>query len=164
MAFVSSTSSNSTNEVHTAYGVSTAGTQPSTASTQVKTDFEQIHEDDLEEMDLKWQLALLSMRAKSFFENTGKKITINRSDKAGFDKSKVKCYNSHKMGHFVRECGGPRIQDSKNRYLDSSRRTVNLEETPPTAMVAIDGVGLDWSFMADDEVLRNMALIAFFRL
>ncbi|GJV78257.1 hypothetical protein Tco_1509841 [Tanacetum coccineum] len=93
MAFVSSPSS--TNEVNTAYGVSTANTQVSPASTQVSTastqvstanlsddtvyaflasqpngsqlvyeDLEQIHEDDLEEMDLKWQLALLSMRTR----------------------------------------------------------------------------------------------------
>nr|GFD01927.1 putative zinc finger, CCHC-type [Tanacetum cinerariifolium] len=88
---------NSTNEVYTAYGVSTASTQSSTTSIQVSTansqtstanlsdasvyaflanqsngsqliyeNLEQIHEDDLEEMDLKWQLALLSMRAKRF--------------------------------------------------------------------------------------------------
>ncbi|GKB24435.1 hypothetical protein Tco_0863836 [Tanacetum coccineum] len=59
MAFVSSLSS--TNEVNTAYGVSTANTQVSPDSTQ---DLEQIHEDDIEEMDLKWQLALLSMRTR----------------------------------------------------------------------------------------------------
>ncbi|GJR13190.1 putative ribonuclease H-like domain-containing protein [Tanacetum coccineum] len=35
------------------------------ASQLVHEDLEQIHEDDLEEMDLKWQLALLSMRARS---------------------------------------------------------------------------------------------------
>ncbi|GKA71222.1 hypothetical protein Tco_0777361, partial [Tanacetum coccineum] len=91
MAFVSSPSS--TNEVNTANGVSTANTQvchASTASTQVSTanlsddtvyaflasqpngsqlvyeDLEQIHEDDIEEMDLKWQLALISMRTRRF--------------------------------------------------------------------------------------------------
>nr|GEX46075.1 putative ribonuclease H-like domain-containing protein [Tanacetum cinerariifolium] len=32
---------------------------------------EQIHEDDLEEIDLKWQLALLSMRARRYFQRTG---------------------------------------------------------------------------------------------
>ncbi|GKA15880.1 hypothetical protein Tco_0695627 [Tanacetum coccineum] len=105
MAFVSSPSS--TNEVNTAYGVSTANTQVSPASTQVSTastqvstanlsddtvyaflasqpngsqlvyeDLEQIHEDDIEEMDLKWQLALLSMRTRRFFQKTGRKITI----------------------------------------------------------------------------------------
>ncbi|GJY34542.1 putative ribonuclease H-like domain-containing protein [Tanacetum coccineum] len=49
---------------------------------------EQIHEDDLEEMDLKWQLALLSMRARRYFRKTSTKITINGSDTAGYDKSK----------------------------------------------------------------------------
>nr|GEU91445.1 hypothetical protein [Tanacetum cinerariifolium] len=91
--------------------------------------------DDLEEMDSKWQLALLSMR---FFQKTGKKITINGSDTAGFDKSKVECYSCHKMGHFTRGCRGPRNQDSRNRYQVSSKRITNVEEMPPKAMVAID--------------------------
>ncbi|GJW19341.1 hypothetical protein Tco_0026777, partial [Tanacetum coccineum] len=44
---------------------------------------------------------------------------------------------------------------------DSSRRTVNVKETSSKAIVAIDGVGLDWSYMADEEVPSNMALMAF---
>nr|GEX98230.1 ribonuclease H-like domain-containing protein [Tanacetum cinerariifolium] len=63
-------------------------------------DLKQIHEDDMEEMDLKWQLALLSMRAKRFFQKTGKKILFNGSDTAGYDKAKVECFNYNKMGHF----------------------------------------------------------------
>ncbi|GJW29498.1 putative ribonuclease H-like domain-containing protein [Tanacetum coccineum] len=133
MAFFSSSSN--TNEVNTAYGVSPANTQVSpaisqvsTASTQVSNanlsddtvyaflanqpnrsqivyeDLEQIHEDDIEEIDLKWQLALLSMR---------------------------------------------------------TRRTVNVEETSSKAMVAIDGAGFDWSYMADEKVPTNMALMDF---
>ncbi|GJW19183.1 ribonuclease H-like domain-containing protein [Tanacetum coccineum] len=43
----------------------------------------------------------------------------------------------------------------------SSRRTVNVEETSSKAMLAIDGAGFDWSYMADDEVPTNMALMAF---
>ncbi|GJR42818.1 putative ribonuclease H-like domain-containing protein [Tanacetum coccineum] len=85
-------STSSTNEVNTAYGVSTSNTQASTASTQVSTanlsddtvyaflasqpngsqlvheDLEQIHKDDLEEIDLKWQLALLSIRTRKSAE------------------------------------------------------------------------------------------------
>ncbi|GKD97567.1 hypothetical protein Tco_1381464 [Tanacetum coccineum] len=51
-------------------------------------DLEQIHEDDLEEIYLKWQLALLSVRARKYYQRTGKKITINGSDTTGYDKSK----------------------------------------------------------------------------
>ncbi|GJR36120.1 putative ribonuclease H-like domain-containing protein [Tanacetum coccineum] len=133
----------------------------SNISQLVHEDLQQIHEDDLEEMDLKWQLALLSMRAKRFFQKTRKKITINGSDTTGFDKSKVECYIYHKMGHFARECRGPRNQDNRKRYQDGSRRTVNVEETPSKAMVPIDGVGFDWSYIAEEEVPTNMALMAF---
>ncbi|GJS98253.1 hypothetical protein Tco_0819423 [Tanacetum coccineum] len=43
----------------------------------------------------------------------------------------------------------------------SSRKTVNVEETSSKVMVAIDGASFDWSFMADEEVPTNMALMAF---
>nr|GEU70810.1 retrovirus-related Pol polyprotein from transposon TNT 1-94 [Tanacetum cinerariifolium] len=44
---------------------------------------------------------------------------------------------------------------------DSSRMTVNVEETASNAMVAIDGAGFDWCYMADDEVPTNRALMVF---
>nr|GEW65816.1 hypothetical protein [Tanacetum cinerariifolium] len=90
----------------------------------VHKDLDQIHEGNLEEMDLKWQLALLSMRAR-------------------------------------RECRSLKNQESRPRYQDSSRKTINVEDTSFKAMVAINGAGFDWSFMADDEAPTNMALMAF---
>nr|GEV72100.1 retrovirus-related Pol polyprotein from transposon TNT 1-94 [Tanacetum cinerariifolium] len=48
-------------------------------------------------------------------------------------------------------------------YL-ATRRTVNVEDTSSKAIVAIDGVGFDWSYMADDEAPTNMAFMAFYTL
>ncbi|GJT78109.1 putative ribonuclease H-like domain-containing protein [Tanacetum coccineum] len=127
----------------------------------IHEDLEQIHEDDLEEMDLKWQLALLSMKARKYYQRTGKNIIINGSDTAGYDKTKVERFNCHKMGHFMRECRNPRSQEKRKRNQDSSRRTVNVEESSSKAMLAIDGVGFDWSFMTEEEIPTNFDLMAF---
>ncbi|GJR02865.1 ribonuclease H-like domain-containing protein [Tanacetum coccineum] len=65
-------------------------------------------------------------------EVKGKQLS-SRSDTAGYDKSKVECFNCHKMGYFARECRGPKNQDKRNKNQDSSRRTVNVEETSSKA-------------------------------
>nr|GFC49908.1 hypothetical protein [Tanacetum cinerariifolium] len=70
------------------------------------------------------------------YGKTGRKITINGSDTTGYDKSKVDCFNCHKLRHFAKECRQPKNQDSMNRNQDNSRRTVNVEETASNAMVA----------------------------
>ncbi|GJX74749.1 reverse transcriptase domain-containing protein [Tanacetum coccineum] len=47
-----------------------------------------IDADDLEEIDLKWQMAMLTMRAKRFLNKTGRKINANGSETIVFNKSK----------------------------------------------------------------------------
>ncbi|GKF18202.1 ribonuclease H-like domain-containing protein [Tanacetum coccineum] len=134
MAFVSSSNNNTniTNEtVNTAHGVSTASTQVNAAN------FTNI--DNLKEMDLRWQMAMLTMRARRFLKNIGRKLTVNVNETIGFDKSKLECYNCHKRGHFARECRALRNQDKKNKEV--SRRSVPVETTTSTALVSCDGVG-----------------------
>ncbi|GJS85719.1 ribonuclease H-like domain-containing protein [Tanacetum coccineum] len=161
MAFVSSSNNNtsSTNEaVNTAHGVSTASTQVNAANS---TNIDNLSDDviyDMEEMDLRWQMAMLTMRARRFLKNIGRKLTVNGNETIGFDKSKVECYNCHKRGHFARECRAPRNQDNKNK--ESSRRSVPVETSTSTALVSCDGLGgYDWSDQAEEG--PNYALMAF---
>nr|GEV27439.1 hypothetical protein [Tanacetum cinerariifolium] len=101
-------------------------------------------------------MALLSTRADRFWKKTGKKITIQGIDVAGFDKSKVECFNCHKMGYFSRECRAPRSHDRGRR--ENYKQGFKVEESAPKALMAIDEVGWDWSYMANEE--ENHALVA----
>nr|GEU37536.1 putative ribonuclease H-like domain-containing protein [Tanacetum cinerariifolium] len=105
--FLSTEDTNSINEVNTANGVSTAA------------DLEQIDHDDLEEMNLKGQVAMLFMRVNRFYKKTGRKLNFNSKEPIGFDKTKVECFNYHRRGHFARECRAPRNQ--RNRNGDASQ-------------------------------------------
>nr|GFA89589.1 hypothetical protein [Tanacetum cinerariifolium] len=68
----------------------------------------------------------------------------------------VECFNCHKMGHFVRQCRAPRSQERGRR--DNYRQGSKAEEHAPKALMAIDRVGWDWIYMANDE--EDHALVA----
>ncbi|GKG31835.1 hypothetical protein Tco_0426785, partial [Tanacetum coccineum] len=105
VAFLSAEDTSSSNEVSTANGVPTAANHNSQgqASSSSYTDelmysffanqpsspqlddedLEQIVHDDLEEMDLKWQVSMLSMRVKRFYKKTGRKLIFNGKEPVG---------------------------------------------------------------------------------
>nr|GEW35844.1 ribonuclease H-like domain-containing protein [Tanacetum cinerariifolium] len=86
-----------------------------TASSSSNT--QNINDDDLEEMNLKWQVAMISMRITYFYKRNGRKLQFDTRDTVGFDKTKVECFNCHKMGHFAfaRDCRAKGNQDIRRR-------------------------------------------------
>nr|GEW76256.1 ribonuclease H-like domain-containing protein [Tanacetum cinerariifolium] len=81
-------------------------------------DLEQINDDDIEEIDLKWQVSIISMRIKKFHKRKGKKLQFDTKDPVGFDKTKVECFNFHKMGHFVRDCRAKGTKTAEEEMLE----------------------------------------------
>ncbi|GJU15900.1 hypothetical protein Tco_1143866 [Tanacetum coccineum] len=60
-------------------------------------------------MDIKWQVAMLSMRVKHFYKKTERKLIFNGKEPVGFNKAK------------------------------------------DNALILQDGLGYDWSYIAQDE-------------
>nr|GFA61510.1 ribonuclease H-like domain-containing protein [Tanacetum cinerariifolium] len=185
LAFVSSTPADSTNDsVSAAVNVSTVGTKLSastlpnvdslsnaviysffasqSSSPQLDNeDLKQIDVDALEEMDLKWQMAMLTVRGRRFLQKTGRNLGANVPTSMGFDMAKVECYNFHRKGHFARECRSPK--DSKRTAVaEPQRRNVPVKTSTSNALVSqCDGTGTyDWSYQ-EEEAPNNFALMAF---
>nr|GFB18923.1 hypothetical protein [Tanacetum cinerariifolium] len=130
LAFVSSTLVDSTNDsVSAAVNVSAVGAKLSASS------LPNIDVDDLEEMDLKWQMAMLTMRARKFLQKTGRNQGVNGPTSMGFDMAKVECYNCHRKGHFARECRFPK--DSRmTAVTEPQRRSVPVKTSTSNALVS----------------------------
>ncbi|GKB15594.1 putative ribonuclease H-like domain-containing protein [Tanacetum coccineum] len=172
VAFLSAKDTSSSNEVNTSNSVSIAlghnsqGQASSSSYTDdlmfsffaIQSNSPQLDDEDLEadliqmileEMTIKWQVVML-------YEC--------------FDKTKVECFNCHRRGHFARECRAPRNQGNMNgdagyRSRDNTRRTVPVETSDAlvvqdNALIVQDGLGYDWSYIAQDEP-TEFALMAY---
>ncbi|GJY97919.1 putative ribonuclease H-like domain-containing protein [Tanacetum coccineum] len=181
LAFLSSENTNSTNEVSIISGdfrVSTAGginqvpttpsahdiaysflAQPTTSPQLENEDFQQMDGDDLEELDLRWQVAMLTVRVKKFIQRTGRNMDFKEKRPVSLDKSKIECYNCHRKGHFARECRSGRSQ-GRRPYGENGRSNAQTTESSSQALVAQDGLGgYDWSNDFEVEPV-NYALMA----
>ncbi|GJY70491.1 retrovirus-related pol polyprotein from transposon TNT 1-94 [Tanacetum coccineum] len=175
VSFVSLNNTSSTNgAVNTAHNATTASTQATAVnsttinnlsdavicsffvsqpnSTQIDNeDLQQINPDDLEEIDLRWQMAMLTMRARRFLKNIRRKFSVNGTETIRFDKSKVECYNCYIRGHFSREYRAPRNQENMNR--ENTIRVMPVETTTFNALISCDGLGdYDWKHFSKGAV------------
>nr|GEU84819.1 retrovirus-related Pol polyprotein from transposon TNT 1-94 [Tanacetum cinerariifolium] len=127
-------------------------------------DLKQIDVDDFEEIDLRYQMAMLTMRARRFLQKTGRNLEANGPTSMSFDMSKVECYNYHRKRNFARKCRSPK-DSRRNGAAEPLRRTVPVETSTSNALVSqCDGVGsYNWSYQAEEEP-ANYALVAFLSL
>ncbi|GKD33892.1 hypothetical protein Tco_1249401 [Tanacetum coccineum] len=98
-------------------------------------DLQQLNPNDLEEMDLRWQMAMLTMRVRRFLKNTGRKLSMNGTE----------------------TIGAPRNQENRNK---ETQEWIPVRQLPSNALISCDGAGYDWSDQAE-EGPTNFALMAY---
>ncbi|GJX89582.1 hypothetical protein Tco_0341596 [Tanacetum coccineum] len=100
-------------------------------------DLEQIDHDDLEKMDLKWQVAMLSMRVKRFYKKTRRKLIFNGKEP------------EHKnQGKQDGDAGDWRGINQKGTNTVETSDVLVVQDN---ALIVQDGLGYDWSYIAQDE-------------
>ncbi|GJR22792.1 hypothetical protein Tco_0971319 [Tanacetum coccineum] len=99
VAFVSSESTNSTND-YSFFANQSSGPQLD------HEDLEQVDEFYLEDIDLKWQVAMIPIRLKKFYKKTGRRLQFVAKEPVGFDKTKMSTRDKSGLGYGnqIHEC------------------------------------------------------------
>nr|GEY26107.1 hypothetical protein [Tanacetum cinerariifolium] len=125
VVFVSSDNTSSTNEtINNAHNVSAASSHGQASASTYADD-----------------VAMLTMRVKRFIKKTGRNLNFNGKETDGFDKTKIKCYNCYRRGHFAKECRAPRSQGNRNR--DNTRRVIPVETPTNTLREVLNTANLE---------------------
>ncbi|GJY10560.1 putative ribonuclease H-like domain-containing protein [Tanacetum coccineum] len=89
-------------------------------------------------------------------ENEDNELIPTRSNQSELTKIFNKWYQSFVLRNFDLE-----VMEFESAHSNTTMKQGNNEDTSSKAMLAIDGIGFDWSDMAEEQVQTNMALMAF---
>ncbi|GKE81675.1 ribonuclease H-like domain-containing protein, partial [Tanacetum coccineum] len=121
----------------------------------------QIDEDAMEEIDIRWQVAMITARIKKFMRKTGRPIDLKPKNGITFDKSKIECFNCQKLGHFARECRFAKYQGKSEQMVVRKRRLWLLKiQTQKPWWQQTNNEEIDWTkeFDAEPVTFAMMAL------
>ncbi|GKD94301.1 ribonuclease H-like domain-containing protein [Tanacetum coccineum] len=137
--------------------------QASMPTTHDDEDLLQIDEDAMEEIDIRWQVAMITARIRKFMRKIGRPIDLKPKNGITFDKSKIECFNCQKLGHFARECRFAKYQENRANGRQE-KRIVAIEDSNSKALVVTDNnEDIDWTkeFDAEPVTFAMMALTEF---
>ncbi|GJR22090.1 hypothetical protein Tco_0970617 [Tanacetum coccineum] len=167
LAFMTAPSTSSTNNANT------ASPQVSGASPNVNAASPQVCTASVSDNTV-YAFMVENLNAKKYYQRTGKKIFINANDTVGYDKSKVECTtviswdtlpgsveNQEARKVSLEIITTSRSKEGQFRNQNNIMKQGTNEDTSSKAMLAIDGVGFDWSDIVEEQVQTNMALMAF---
>nr|GFC71183.1 hypothetical protein [Tanacetum cinerariifolium] len=96
-------------------------------------------------MDLKWKMAMLSVRVHKFEQKAERKIDFDKKKSTRFKKKKVRCYKCQQRGHFARECRAKGRNDQQ-RYSSFKIKEIGKKEEDLKALITVDTDTLvDWT-------------------
>ncbi|GJX25048.1 retrovirus-related pol polyprotein from transposon TNT 1-94 [Tanacetum coccineum] len=128
----------------------------------------------MEEIDIRWQVAMITARIRKFMRKTGRPIDLKPKNGITFDKSKIECLTVAKLVIFPREfrftnthenrSNGRQekrilaIEDSNSKHIEQD--DWSMEFDAEHVHFGQDGLGdFDWSNKADDTPV-SLALMA----
>ncbi|GKC42174.1 hypothetical protein Tco_1059896, partial [Tanacetum coccineum] len=115
-------------------------------------DLQQIHRDDLEEMDLRWNIVMLTMRERRFLKNTGRKLDMATKKELGLISPRWSVSTTTREDTLQRSVGHLGIKTAGKRSLPEE---LDQAEEDPTSFALMAYSSTSSSSSTNSEVSND---------